>query len=300
MHSKVMTIIANPAIKKLDTTTIDAIKALLQDAGLTALDGHWLSFEEAYDMLISGEITEATTEALTALLQSEPYDIVLQPTENRRKKMLIADMDSTMITIECIDELADFAGIKEHVAEITERAMNGELDFKAALHERVALLKNLKEEMLQRAYDERVQFMPGGKALLTTMKRNGAKAILVSGGFTFFTSRVAKELGFDEQSANVLDIENGLLTGQVIEPILDKEAKLENLYYYADKFGITANDVIAVGDGANDLPMLCAAGTGVAYHAKPHVQSHVNTRINHADLTALLYVQGYGKKEIVS
>lgn len=299
MQTKVMTVIANPAIKTLEMSTINALKTILVDIGITPLEGFWLAHEEAYDLMIQGD-NNSVLEKMIAHLKGRPYDLVIQPIENRRKKMLIADMDSTMITIECIDELADFAGIKDKVAEITERAMNGELDFIAALQERVALLTGLEETVLQRAYDERVEFTQGGKALLATMRKNGGKAVLVSGGFTFFTSRVAKTLGFDDQRANILDIKDGKLTGKVIEPVLDKKSKLESLYYYAEKFGLTSDNIIAVGDGANDLPMLRAAGTGVAYHAKPNVQQAVNTRINHADLTALLYIQGYRKEEIIT
>lgn len=298
--TQVMTIIANPAIKKLDNRFIEVVRPLLTDQGASLLEGDWLAFEEAYDLLFQGGKLDEIRQSLEEVLNREPFDVIIQPSQHRRKKMLIADMDSTMITIECIDELADFVGLKAHVAKITERAMNGELDFKSALRERVELLKGLEEAVLQRAYDERVVFMPGAKQLLATMRSQGGKAVLVSGGFTFFTSRVAKALGFDDQRANILDIRHGKLTGNVVEPILDKEAKLESLYYYAEKFGFTSQDVIAVGDGANDLPMLRAAGTGVAYHAKPHVQAEVKLRINHADLTALLYIQGYKKEEIVA
>lgn len=229
---------------------------------------------------------------LDARLRGHGVDCIVQPTAHRRKKLLICDMDSTMITVECIDELADFVGKKAEVAKITERAMNGELDFAQALTERVALLKGLPESTLQRCYDERVKLMPGAKELVAFMKAAGAHAVLVSGGFTFFTSRVREALGMDEDFSNTLEIEGGLLTGRVVPPILSKEAKLATLQRKIQQLGITADDVLAIGDGANDLPMLLAAGLGVAYHAKPVVQAQAKHRINHCDLSALIYVQG--------
>ena len=197
-----------------------------------------------------------------------------------------------MITVECIDELADFVGKKSEVASITEKAMNGELNFEAALTQRVALLHGLPVTVLQQCYDERVKLMPGAKALLAAMRIHGAHAILVSGGFTFFSSRVRDALGFHEDYSNFLEAENEMLTGRVIPPILGKEAKLATLHSACKKLGITADDVLAIGDGANDLPMLLAAGMGVAYHAKPVVRAQTKARINHCDLSALIYAQG--------
>ena len=230
-------------------------------------------------------------------LQPLRVDLAIQPSEGRRKRLLIADMDSTMIRQECIDELADEAGVGAHVAGITARAMNGELDFESALRERVALLKGLPEGVIARVLRDRIALMPGGPVLLATMRANGAHAALVSGGFTSFTSAIAERLGFHESRANVLLAENGVLTGTVAEPILGKEAKLQALQEIAARLGIAPAEAIAVGDGANDLPMLLAAGTGVALHAKPKVQAECPVRVNHGDLTALLYLQGYAREE---
>jgi phosphoserine phosphatase len=217
-------------------------------------------------------------------------DWVVEMLPRTPKKLLISDMDSTMIEQECIDELADFVGKKQHVAAITERAMNGELVFEEALRERVALLKGLPVSTLQECFDKKITPMGGAKELVTAFKKQGGKAVLVSGGFTFFTERVAKMLCFDEHYSNILEIEDGKLTGMVREPILGKEAKLAELNRQCELLSIEPKNVIAIGDGANDLPMLKAAGLGIAYHAKPTVQSQVNARINHGDLSSIQYL----------
>ncbi|UWQ58546.1 phosphoserine phosphatase SerB [Leisingera caerulea] len=230
-------------------------------------------------------------------LQQMGVDLVIQPAKGRKKRMLLADMDSTMIQQECIDELADEAGVGARVKEITARAMNGELDFEGALIERVGLLQGLPETVITKVLEERITLMPGSKQLLSVMKANDAYAALVSGGFTAFTARVAAELGFDENRANTLLAEGGRLTGEAARPILGREAKVQALEQITARLGITEADVIAVGDGANDLGMLKRAGAGVALHAKPSVAAECDIRINHGDLTALLYIQGYSQDD---
>jgi len=233
-------------------------------------------------------------------LQNMFVDLVGQPTLGRRKKMLLADMDSTMIEQECIDELADMAGVGDRVKVITARAMNGELDFDSALSERVGLLTGLPVTIIDQVLHERITYMPGGKTLLATMKAHGSYAALVSGGFTAFTEKVAAHLGFDENHANTLLTDGEHLSGKVGLPILGKQAKVDALERITKKLGISDADVIAVGDGANDLGMLHRAGTGVALHAKPSVAAQCDVRINHGDLSALLYIQGYYQAEFAA
>ncbi len=230
-------------------------------------------------------------------LQDRGVDLVIQKAEGRRKQMLLADMDSTMIQQECIDELADEAGFGERVAAITARAMNGELVFEDALRERVGLLAGLPEEVIDRVLETRITPMPGGAELLLTMKENGAYCALVSGGFTDFTQAVARGLGFDENRANTLEIIDGVLTGKVIPPILGREAKVDALHEITKRLGLNLDQVLAVGDGANDLGMLGLAGSGVALHAKPAVAAACDIQINFGDLTALLFIQGYAREE---
>ncbi|MGV8954852.1 MAG: phosphoserine phosphatase SerB, partial [Cypionkella sp.] len=218
----------------------------------------------------------------------------------RRKRLLIADMDSTMIQQECIDELADEAGVGAHVAGITARAMNGELEFDAALRERVGLLQGLPERVIAEVIRDRITLMPGARALVTTMKAQGGYAALVSGGFTAFTGAIAAVLGFDEHRANTLIIKDGVLTGEVGAPILGRAAKVQALDEISARLGITLAEAIAVGDGANDLGMLGRAGAGVALHAKPAVQAECDMRVNHGDLTALLFLQGYTREEFAA
>lgn len=224
-------------------------------------------------------------------------DINLVPVTNRRKKLLIADMDSTMINVECIDELADFAGVKTQVSEITERAMLGDLDFDGALRERVALLKDLPESALAECYEQRIHLNPGAETLVKTMNKRGAFTALVSGGFTYFTDKVATEAGFQLHQANILLRENGTLTGEVGAPILGQQAKLDTLNRLCAEQGITLADTIAVGDGANDRAMIKAAGLGVAYHAKPTLIAAADARLDHSDLTALLALQGISEND---
>lgn len=232
-------------------------------------------------------------------VQAMSVDLVIQPNTGRRKKMLLADMDSTMIQQECIDELADEAGVGDRVKHITARAMNGELDFDQALNERVGLLKDLPVATIDKVLRDRISLMPGGPVLLATMKANGAYTALVSGGFTAFTRSVAAQLGFDENRANTLCVAGDVLSGKVGLPILGQQAKVDALNQITTRLGISAKDVMAVGDGANDLGMLKRAGSGVALHAKPSVAAECDMRINHGDLTALLYLQGYSIQDFV-
>jgi len=227
-------------------------------------------------------------------------DVIVQRAANRRRRMLVADMDSTMITIECIDELADYAGIKPQIAEITERAMRGELDFEGALDARVGLLKGLDASMIDRCHAERVVIMGGARELVRTMRANGADCYLVSGGFTLFADRVAADIGFTRALSNILEFSGGKLAGTVARPIIGAAAKRETLLAEAEAHGITPEQCLAVGDGANDIPMIEAAGLGVAYHAKPKTAAAAAARIDHCDLTALLYAQGYAKKSWVN
>jgi phosphoserine phosphatase len=274
-----------------------AIRAAVAAAG-TADEIQWLAPFHAFDIpfLDKPEATLATARAVAPEL---PLDINVVAAEHRKKKLLVADMDSTIIGCECIDELADMAGLKPLIAPITERAMRGELDFEQALRERVALLKGLDLDALRRVYEERVKLNPGARALVMTMRAHGAHTLLVSGGFTYFTGRVAKAAGFEEEQANVLFDDGVVLTGRVKDPILGREAKLAALERTVARLHIAPSDALAVGDGANDLAMIGKAGLGVAYHAKPVVAAAAGARIDHGDLTALLYLQGYREAEIV-
>jgi phosphoserine phosphatase len=254
----------------------------------------------ATDVIVEAEDLVALRTALEAPLADQPLDWCLQPLEGRKKKLLIADMDSTIINVECIDELADFAGLKAEVSAITERAMRGELDFETALRERVAMLKGLPVVDLQRVYDERIQLNPGARTMVRTMAANGARCVLVSGGFTFFTSRVAQAALFHAHRGNTLGEADGVLTGAVGDPILGREAKLAALKEEAGLKQLPLSATLAIGDGANDLAMIEAAGLGVAYRAKPIVAAQADARVDHTDLTTLLYFQGYSADAFVT
>ena len=282
----IATLLCNPEAPVLEPTLVETLRNAWGGG-----EARWLNpgFAAEFDLQAVPDSQWSTWEDL----QSLGVDLCVQPAQGRRKAMLLADMDSTMIQQECIDELADMAGVGPRVAAITARAMNGELDFEAALRERVGLLMGLPEAIIAQVLAERITYMPGGKTLIATMKAHGGHAALVSGGFTAFTTAVAAELGFDEHRANTLLVTKGVLTGAVGQPILGKQAKIDALEQITARLGLSPAQVMAVGDGANDLGMLHLAGSGVALHAKPAVAAQCDLRINHGDLTALLYLQGY-------
>ncbi|MDB5702466.1 MAG: serB [Sphingomonadales bacterium] len=244
----------------------------------------------------AGELAEAREALETALPR---LDVIVQVEADRRRSLLVADMDSTMITVECIDELADYVGLKAQVAEVTERAMRGEIDFAGALRDRVALLAGMPETTVAECLRERVTIMAGAKALVATLRANGGYALLVSGGFTHFTGPVAREIGFDHAIANRLVVRDGVLTGFTEMPIVDAETKRAALVNELASRGLTASASIAVGDGANDIPMIAAAGLGVAYHAKPRTEAAADARIKFGDLSVILYAMGFAKSEWV-
>ena len=289
----IATLLTNPETPKLDRVAVESLRNAWGGG-----DAVWLD---------PGVAAEFALEAMPANLwevwdgfQAMGIDLAVQPAVGRKKRMLIADMDSTMIQQECIDELADEARVGPYVAGITARAMNGELEFDAALRARVGLLRGLEEAVIARVIRDRITLMPGGPALVATMRGHGGYAALVSGGFTAFTGAIAGVLGFDENRANTLLVEDGRLTGAVAEPILGRAAKVQALEEISARLGISPADAVAVGDGANDLGMLGLAGMGVALHAKPSVQAECQVRVNHGDLSALLYLQGYRRDEFLA
>jgi phosphoserine phosphatase len=295
--SLVATLICHPADPALDSTVLEGACAILPaDAA-----SHWLSDGVAADITFTsdGDMLQIA-DRLRASRGDRPIDIVVQPVASRRKKLFLADMDSTMIGQECIDELADFAGLKAHVAGITERAMRGEIEFEPALRERVALLKGLAVSVVDEVLASRITLTSGGRELVQTMRAHGAYTCLVSGGFTLFSRKIAELIGFQENRANELLVENGKLSGEVAEPILGRAAKLATLVDLRESFDIDDIDTLAVGDGANDLAMIQSAGLGIAYHAKPAVAAAAHGRIDFGDLTALLYAQGYKRHDFVS
>ena len=265
-----------------------------QDALGGTAGAEWVEPERACDLLLGPEPGDARL-ALEGLLPG--VDVVVQPREGRRRRLLVADMDSTMISVECIDELADYAGVKAEVAAVTERAMRGELDFEGALDARVALLKGLDAGVIDRCHDERVRLTPGARSLVRTMRAHGAYCLLVSGGFSLFADRVAAAIGFDAARSNELHVAEGVLAGTVGRPILGAEGKRQALLEVAQARGIPLGAALAIGDGANDIPMLKEAGLGIAYHAKPAAVASADARIDANDLGAILFTQGYSRKE---
>jgi phosphoserine phosphatase len=275
---------------RLSGGDISAAEDRMAAAGAHAFARSWIEDDEACDLLFSqGE--DAARAALEGAL--DEIDVIVQPEAERRRRLLVADMDSTMITVECIDELADYAGLKAEVAAITAQAMRGELDFEAALRARVALLGGLDAGAIDRCREERVRLTPGARALVRTMRREHAATVLVTGGFTAFAEPVAAEIGFETALANRLEVADGRLTGKVEGPIVGAASKRQALLDALARHGLEATASLAIGDGANDVPMLGAAGLGVAYHAKPAAAAVARARIVHGDLTALLYAQGY-------
>ena len=293
----VATLICDPASPCL---TDAALARAAQAVGALPAAARWLAPGIAADIPVTAAQAPGAREKIIAALAGLPADIVVQPVAQRRKKLLLADMDSTMIGQECIDELAGFVGRKAHVAAITERAMRGEIAFEPALRERVALLRGLSADIVERVIAERITLTPGGRALVRTMRAHGAYTALVSGGFTLFTARIGAMIGFDEDRANHLDVADGVFAGTVREPILGRQAKLDTLTALRAAHGLARAETLCVGDGANDLAMLGEAGLGVAYHAKPAVAAAAHARIDNGDLTALLFAQGYRLEEFTA
>ena len=286
---QVLTLVADPSVAPLTAV----VTARVRDA-VGGGDPVTLSPDEAVDIPLAAP---PDMEAVRAALDGAPVDAIAVPADGRRKALLVADMDSTIVTGETLDELADFAGLKARISAITARAMNGELDFKAALRERVAMLRGMPLDALEKTW-QRVRLTAGARELVATMRAHGAYAALVSGGFSFFTGRVAAHVGFDLHRSNTLLDDGAALTGRVGEPILDRDSKLDTLTRLAAERGLPLSATLAVGDGANDLDMLRAAGLGVAFRAKPIVAAQARARVDHADLRALLFAQGYRREDI--
>ncbi|WP_346894340.1 phosphoserine phosphatase SerB [uncultured Roseibium sp.] len=293
--SFVATLVSNPNNPAVDDDTLAHVARAVSASSPPVMLNPGVAGEVVFDTSDEKQSEAAVRETLAGA----PVDVFVQPIDGRRKRLLIADMDSTMIRQECIDELAAELGLKEHIAAITERAMRGEIEFEPALRERVALLKGLAVSAIETVLNTRIQLMPGGRTLVQTMKANGAYCALVSGGFTHFTGAVAAMIGFDENQANVLIEEDGTLAGLVQEPILGKDAKRRRLEELVAEKNLGFSETLAVGDGANDLAMIERAGVGVAYRAKPAVGAAADMRVDHGDLTALLYLQGYAASDFV-
>ncbi|HLI12717.1 MAG TPA: phosphoserine phosphatase SerB [Alphaproteobacteria bacterium] len=289
---QILTLVAAPGGMPLDDSILAGVRAALEEGDANVAPPRWLAPGLAADLPFAGLPAAAAEAAARRALGGKPFDLLAQASAGRRKELLLADMDSTIVGVETLDELADFAGLKDRVATITERSMRGDIDFVQALEARVAMLAGLPAAMLEEAY-KRVVFVPGAEALVRTMRAHGAFTALVSGGFRFFTERVRSAIGFDYDEANSLEIIDGRLTGRVVPPIINRDGKLNALGRLAKERGVALSATLAVGDGANDLAMIHAAGLGVAFRGKPALAAEARARIDHGDLTALLYFQGY-------
>lgn len=294
----VLVLIAPSEGEPLKDAIVAAVRASLKEQGAVSEATHWLSIGRACEIPFSGSARPRAERAAKAVLGDRRLDVAVLPAEGRRKKLLVADMDSTIVAGEMLDELADFAGLKEQVAAITARAMNGEIEYRESLRARVTLLKGLGTDTLEKTF-ARARLNPGATTLVATMRAHGAYTFLVSSGFRYFTARVRALAGFDADLGNDLEIADAKLTGRVVEPILDKEVKRQTLLDAAGRLGIALSETLAVGDGANDLPMIREAGLGVAFHPKPMVATEAPAVIRYADLTALLYLQGYADDAFV-
>ncbi len=291
-------LISDPTVLPLVDPLIDDVKGGLESIGATVNSIEWLAPEQACDLHFRGVPRSAALDVIRVVIGGSPIDINVVVTSGRRKKLLISDMDSTIVDCETLDDLADFAGVGEEVAAITRQSMNGQVEFVDALVRRVAMLAGEPAAMLEMAF-ERVRIMPGARTLVRTLRAHGVHTVLVSGAFTYFTTRVAKLVGFDEQEANVLEIENGKLTGRIIPPIINRDGKVNALLRLSALHGVDLADTLAVGDGANDLGMIERAGLGVAFQGKKIVAERAAVRVDHTDLRSLLFIQGYHADEFV-
>ncbi len=297
--TNVLTLVANHTSADNIRNAIDETKFSMKKFGILTTHPIWLSQDKACDIMIEENSKTDYLQQIDKICEVHELDYCLQPKLDRRKRLLLADMDSTIITVECIDELAEFAGLREEVSAITEKAMRGELDFKDAFRKRVGMMKGLSKDVLHQAYEDRVDITPGAKQLVSTMKLNGAYTALVSGGFTFFTSRVRTEVGFDMDESNELMFGPDGLTGEAQEPILDSSAKLNRLIQLRNNMKLKSREVMAIGDGANDIPMIREAGLGIAFRAKPVAIEAADASVKFGDLTTVLYYQGYSEAEFV-
>jgi len=295
----VLTLIANPAERPLGDPDITTARQALEGVGAKTASADWLSADEAADIEFDGLVPKAAEATVLQALGGQAIDVIAQSTARRKKKLIIADMDSTIVEGETLDELAEFAGLKTEIAAITTRAMNGELDFLDALKARVAMLEGLSESFLAETM-KGVKFNPGARELIATMRANGAFTALISGGFSYFTDIIREQAGFHMSLGNKLEVTGGQLTGKVIPPVVTKDTKLEMLTDMAAQQELGIRDTMAIGDGANDVPMLRAAGMGIAYHAHPVARETARARLDHTDLTGALFIQGYRRDDFAA